>query len=195
MHIGARQTAGREVTESGATLRRAGFAVCASHGVRSCSVSMQLRSLISFLVIESQFHAIVLREDAGNSLHTLRLWRLVLCPSTWLVWENIPCVLEKNVYYGFFLDVMSGAYQVSLFYGIIQGLCYFTDSLEDLSIGFSGVKVFYYYCVPLSCSFTSVQFSPSVMSDSLQPHGLQHARPPCPSPAPGVYSNSCPLSW
>ena len=37
-----------------------------------------------------------------------------------------------------------------------------------------------------------VQFSHSVMSDSLQPHGLQHARPPCPSPTPGVYSNSCP---
>ena len=33
------------------------------------------------------------------------------------------------------------------------------------------------------------------MSDSLRPHGLQHARPPCPSPTPGVYSNSCPLSW
>ena len=32
------------------------------------------------------------------------------------------------------------------------------------------------------------------MSDSLQPHGLQHARTPCPSPNPGVYSNSCPLS-
>ena len=31
------------------------------------------------------------------------------------------------------------------------------------------------------------QFSPSVMSDSLRPHGLQHARPPCPSPTPGVY--------
>ena len=39
----------------------------------------------------------------------------------------------------------------------------------------------------------SVQFSPSVISNSLQPHGLQHARPPCPSPTPGVYSNSCPL--
>ena len=39
----------------------------------------------------------------------------------------------------------------------------------------------------------SVQFSRLVMSDSLQPHGLQHARPPCPSPAPRVYSNSCPL--
>ena len=41
---------------------------------------------------------------------------------------------------------------------------------------------------------SSVQFSRSVVSDSLQPHGLQHARPPCPSPTPGVYSNTCPLS-
>ena len=40
----------------------------------------------------------------------------------------------------------------------------------------------------------SVQFSHSVLSDSLQPHGLQHARPTCPSPTPGAYSNSCPLS-
>ena len=40
----------------------------------------------------------------------------------------------------------------------------------------------------------SVQFSCSVMSDYLQPHELQHARPPCPSPTPRVYSNSCPLS-
>ena len=39
----------------------------------------------------------------------------------------------------------------------------------------------------------SVQFSYSVVSDSLWPHGLQHARPPCPSPTAGVYSNSCPL--
>ena len=36
----------------------------------------------------------------------------------------------------------------------------------------------------------SVQFSHSVVSDSLGPHDLQHARPPCPSPTPGVYSNS-----
>ena len=41
---------------------------------------------------------------------------------------------------------------------------------------------------------SSVQFSHSVMSNSLWPHGLQHARPPCPSPTLGVYSNSCPLS-
>ena len=43
-------------------------------------------------------------------------------------------------------------------------------------------------------SDSSVQFSHSVMSDFLRPHELQHTRPPCPSPTPGVYSNSCPLS-
>ena len=46
---------------------------------------------------------------------------------------------------------------------------------------------------PFPC-LSSVQFSCSVMSSSLRPHGLQHARLPCPSPAPRVYSNSCPLS-
>ena len=40
----------------------------------------------------------------------------------------------------------------------------------------------------------SVQFSSSVVSNSLQPHELQHARPPCPSPTHGVHPNSCPLS-
>ena len=41
---------------------------------------------------------------------------------------------------------------------------------------------------------SSVQFSRSVVSDSLRPHELQHARPPCPSPTPGVHPNSCPSS-
>ena len=45
----------------------------------------------------------------------------------------------------------------------------------------------------IRCS--SVQFSHSVVSDSLRPHGLQHARPPCPSPTPRAYSNSCPSNW
>ena len=39
------------------------------------------------------------------------------------------------------------------------------------------------------------QFSHSVVSDSLRPRGLQHAKLPCPSPTPGAYSNSCPSSW
>ena len=45
------------------------------------------------------------------------------------------------------------------------------------------------------CTLHSVQFSRSVMSNSLRPHGLQYARLPCPSPTPRAYSNSCPLSW
>ena len=42
--------------------------------------------------------------------------------------------------------------------------------------------------------FPSIQFSHSVVSDSLRPHESQHARPPCPSPTPGVHSDSCPSS-
>ena len=44
-------------------------------------------------------------------------------------------------------------------------------------------------------TFSSVQFSHSVMSDSLWPHELQHARPPHPSPTPGVHPDSCASSW
>ena len=43
--------------------------------------------------------------------------------------------------------------------------------------------------------YQSVQFSHSVVSNSLRPRGLQHARPPCPSPTPGACSDSGPLSW
>ena len=49
-------------------------------------------------------------------------------------------------------------------------------------------------CIKALGSSISVQFSRSVMSDSLRPHWLQHARPPCPPPTPGVNLNSCPLS-
>ena len=45
-----------------------------------------------------------------------------------------------------------------------------------------------------STNLFSVQFSHSVVSNSLQPHELQHARPPCPSPTPGVHPNPCPSS-
>ena len=46
-----------------------------------------------------------------------------------------------------------------------------------------------------SSAFSSVQFSGSVVSDSLRPHWLQHTRLPCPSPTLRVHSNSCPSSW
>ena len=51
-----------------------------------------------------------------------------------------------------------------------------------------------FYCVDHNKLQKILQFSHSVVSDSLRPHESQHARPPCPSPTPGVHSNSCPLS-
>ena len=47
----------------------------------------------------------------------------------------------------------------------------------------------------MNMKISVVQFSSSVVSNSLWPHGLQHNRPPRPSPTPGAYSNSCPKSW
>ena len=61
------------------------------------------------------------------------------------------------------------------------------------------IKNYHYYFkswlfLTASTILSSVQFSCSVVSDSLWPHELQHARAPCPSPTPGVHSNSCPSS-
>ena len=58
----------------------------------------------------------------------------------------------------------------------------------------SDLREIVFSLLPLSMMFSSVQFSHSVMSDSLRPHGPQHARPPCPSPTPGVHPNPCPSS-
>ena len=61
---------------------------------------------------------------------------------------------------------------------------------------FVGIKeLTFMWSFNLSDGFSSVQFSCSVMPNSLQPHGLQYVRLPCPSPAPRIYPNSCPLSW
>ena len=61
---------------------------------------------------------------------------------------------------------------------------------------YTTISLFIHPLVDISVfSISSVQFSHSVMSNSLQPHESQHTRPPCPSPTPGVYSSSCPSSW
>ena len=74
------------------------------------------------------------------------------------------------------------------------GLLFFIISSKPLShktISKSWALDFYFsFSIPLC----SVQFSCSVMSNSLRPHGLQHASPPCPSPTPRACSNSCPSS-
>ena len=74
------------------------------------------------------------------------------------------------------------AYPFFLTQESIRGLLHWRQILYQLS---------YQGC---SQSKVSVQFSHSVMSGSLRPHGLQHTRPPCLSPTPRVYPNSCPWS-
>ena len=71
------------------------------------------------------------------------------------------------------------------------------DSLPPCYLGsliFDMVKLKSIICFLFVLVYLSVQFSRSVMSDSLQPHELQHVRPPCPSPTPRVHPNPCPLS-
>ena len=67
--------------------------------------------------------------------------------------------------------------------------CIIAKLLLHLTVKCSNILASVYQHTP-----SSVQFSCSVMSDSLWPHGLQHTRPPCPSPVPRVYSISRPLS-
>ena len=62
--------------------------------------------------------------------------------------------------------------------------CRLSHITEQSSLCYTGIP----------CCFSSVQFSRSVMSNSLRPHESQHARPPCPSPNPGVHSDSRPSS-
>ena len=98
---------------------------------------------------------------------------------------------------------MSGAFQEYLMKSqclhlnsVTRGILLQTSSLSDfpwfpihLTLGLN----FLFWCVCSFIQFSSVQFSCSIVSDSLQ-HELQHTRPPCPSPAPGVYSVSRPSS-
>ena len=67
--------------------------------------------------------------------------------------------------------------------------------ISSLRSGILRAEIRSWWCPRLEyITLSSVQSSCSVMSNSLWPHGLQHARLPCPSPTPGACSNSCPLS-
>ena len=70
-------------------------------------------------------------------------------------------------------------------------LCNIPSSLLCLGLCLCSVVLRESFC---SCAISLVQFSRSVVSDSLRPHELQHARPPYPSPSPGVHSESRPSS-
>ena len=78
-------------------------------------------------------------------------------------------------------------------------MCLLINFLSEWSVHWCEwcIKVLHYYYVTVKFPFTqfsSVQFSHSVVSNTLWPHELQHSRPSCPSSTPKVYPNSCPLS-
>ena len=103
-------------------------------------------------------------------------------------WDPIDCSLPGSSVHG----ILQAGILEWVVISFSRGSSQMTDQTQVSSIA---VRLFtdwvtWKVLLPLH----SVQFSRSVMSDFLQPHESQHARPPCPSPTPGVYSNSCPSS-
>ena len=94
--------------------------------------------------------------------------------------------LKKVVYFCCFPSLLFIFCQSTL--GLYFQSCSCQDSQWHL------VGIFNELTLPSSFLPSSVQFSCSVVSESLRPHRLQHAKLPCPSPSPGACSNSCPLS-
>ena len=98
---------------------------------------------------------------------------------------------RKVFTYDSFILVVLGIFEVFLFL-LGSVLVYFLGiCLVCLIFPISWYKGAYFLLISVS----SVQFSHSVVSNSLWPHEPQHTRPPCPSPVPGVYPNPCPLTW
>ena len=87
-------------------------------------------------------------------------------------------------------SVFSISFYLTLPWITERGILNLSLIMDSCVSPFSSVLVFLMYLKPM----LSVQFSHSVMSDSLRPHEPRHARPPCPSPTPGVHSNSRPSS-
>ena len=108
------------------------------------------------------------------------------------------CMLSRFSHVQLFVTLWTVALQAPLSVGLSRQEywsgwpCPPPGNLPDL--GIEPTSLMSLSCIGRHVLKHSVQFSRSVASDSLWPHGLQHTRPPCPSPTPRIYSNSCPLS-
>ena len=110
-------------------------------------------------------------------VHQTRIWT-VLIPGAWFL-DSEWMDLNHGISIYFLCD---STFWSILFPHLYLGVCMY---LIDICKGLN---------VVIYKTFSSVQFSHSVVSDSLRPHELQHARPPCPSPSTGVHSDSRPSS-
>ena len=150
-------------------------------------------SIASFVMMTEL--AFVIETTWPAKLNVFITWPSKERSSTWSDFIHVPCVLGKNVHYRFFFSFIFISWRLIT----LQYCSVFCHTLIWISHGFTCVSHNEPPSHPPSPSHPflhihSVQFSCSVVSDSLQPHESQHARPPCPSPTPGVYSNSRPLS-
>ena len=112
-------------------------------------------------------------------------WCAFCCFTSWMFLDKILSLSEPQFFS--FMKYNNSSHFV--------GLLWWANKCKMLSIMLVHRKHLKTTAVLIFAHSSSVQFSHSVMSDSLRPHGLQHNRPPCPSLTPGVYSNSCSLSW
>ena len=94
-------------------------------------------------------------------------------------------------YFNFFL--VTKIWRYTVIEGILHTQSYFLPNITSI-IFVNKMWLFCWFNISMYSMTSSVQFTRSVMSDSLWPHELQHTRPPCPSPTHGVHPNSCPLS-
>ena len=101
------------------------------------------------------------------------------------IWEEGPCDSPTFLLHSVCLLGKSS----SIFRKVSKSAVGAVGSAQTQSLPCSSLYLF-----PKSTIWCSVQFSCSVVSNSLRPHEPQHARPPCPSPTPGVYPNSCPFN-
>ena len=113
----------------------------------------------------------------------------VFCPqkSTWLLYDKPTANIlsgEKVKAFPLRSGIRQGCPLLQLLHNIVLEVLAMAireeKEIKGIQIGKEEVKLLLFSC--------------SVTSDSLRPHGLQHTRPPCPSPTPGIYSNSCPFS-
>ena len=118
------------------------------------------------------------------------VWELLKQHLPWSFSQKAPAYLppsHSTPYWLFFIDSLYLCLKI-LPILVFLSLSHLYPMLQSLRLSdFLILK-------PFHSTFSSVQFSCSVVSDSLRPHESQHARPSCPSPTPGVHSDSCPSS-
>ena len=118
------------------------------------------------------------------SLHLSKQW----FGTNWLLMWSLPnhaVAIQMKI-----INAISKEPHYSLKFNFLKSIHHTCYTLEEIYQEYIGFK--WNVCIIYEILQNSVEFSHSVMSNSLRPHGLQHARPPFPLPTPGAYSN-CPL--